>query len=191
MADSKLKALKAYLNEAADSYLLGFGDEMSALAESIPSAKGLIDKPWFGERFSRNLEDRQKARTKMQDENRVASGLGGLTGTFLSPAARVASFPARVATSAAEEVGRSDPQSALDFLKALALGSAQGTMQYAVPDLAEDAAKMKKRSMAKAWVPILDLTQSNAFPGIERKLEEDKRKREEEEARARAMRSKP
>jgi len=191
MADSKLKSLKAYLSEAADSYLAGQGDELSALAESVLPEKGLIDKPGFGERFGRNLERRQAARKQTQDEQIIAGGLGSLTGTVASPMSRVMSLPARVVTSAAEEVGRSDPESGLEYLKALALGAGQGAMQHVAPGFAAEAVKMRKRSMAKYLPQVLDLTQSNAAPGMQRRLEADQKLREEEEARARAMRSKP
>ena len=192
MADSQIRrALKAYFDEAADAVLAGQGDELSALAESIPSSKGLIDKPGFGERFGRNLEQRQAARRQMQDEQKLAGALGGLTGTVISPMSRVTSLPARMATSAAEEVGRSDPESALDYLKAIALGAGQGLSQHVAPGLAEEAMRMRKRSMAKYLPFVLDWTQSNVSPGLQRKLEADQKLREEEEARARAARSKP
>ena len=191
MDDAKLKALKAYLSEAADSYLAGQGDELSALAESVLPEKGLIDKPGFGERFDRNLERRREARKQIQDEQILAGGLGSLTGTIASPMSRVMSLPARMVTSAAEEVGRSDPESGLEYLKALALGAGQGAMQHVAPGFAAEAVKMRKRSMAKYLPQVLDLTQSNAAPGMQRRLEADQKLREEEEARARAARSKP
>jgi hypothetical protein len=191
MADSKLKALKAYLSEAADSLVAGQGDELSALAESVLPEKGLIDKPGFGERFGRNLERRQEARKQMQNEQILAGGLGSLTGTVASPMSRVMSLPARMVTSAAEEVGRSDPESGLEYLKALALGAGQGAMQHVAPGIAAEAVKMRKRSSAKALPFLLDLTQSNASPGLQRQLEADRRQREEEETRARAARNKP
>lgn len=181
MSDSKLKALKAFLSEAADSYLAGQGDELSALAESVLPEKGLIDKPGFGERFSRNLERRQEARKQMQDEQILAGGLGSLTGTVASPMSRVMSLPARMVTSAAEEVGRSDPESGLEYLKALALGAGQGAMQHVAPGFAAEAVKMRKRSSAKALPFLLDITQSNASPGLERLIEADRKRREEEE----------
>lgn len=191
MDDAKLKALKAYLSEAADSYLAGQGDELSALAESVLPEKGLVDKPGFGERFGRNLERRREARKQTQDEQILAGGLGSLTGTVASPMSRVMSLPARMVTSAAEEVGRSDPESGLEYLKALALGAGQGAMQHVAPGFAAEAVKMRKRSTAKYLPRILDLTQSNAVPGMQRRLEADQKLREEEEARARAARSKP
>ncbi len=195
MAESKKgplpRALKAYFDEAADSFVAGQGDELAALVESVPSTKGLIDQPGFGERFGRNLERRQAARKQMQDEQILAGGLGSLTGTVVSPMSRVMSLPARIVTSAAEEVGRSDPESGLEYLKALALGAGQGAMQHVAPGFAAEAVKMRKRSSAKALPFILDLTQSNASPALQRELETRQKLREEEEARARVARSKP
>jgi hypothetical protein len=178
MADAKLKALKAYLAEAADSYLAGQSDELAALAESAFPEKGLIDRPGFGERFGRNLERRQEARKQTQDENIVAGGLGSMTGTVLSPAARILSLPARMTTSAVEEVGRSDPSTGLEYLKALALGAGQGAAQQFAPNV---AASFRKKSWMRKLPVILDATESNAAPGLERKIEADRLRREEEQ----------
>lgn len=188
MADSKKSsALKAYFDEAADSFLAGQGDELSAIIESIPSTGSVVDKASYGERLSRNLERRRGERQKLQDEHLVAAPLGSLTGTVLSPMSRVMSLPARMTTSAIEEVGRSDPESALDYLKALALGAGQGAMQHAAPGVAAEAVKLRKRSAAKGLPFFLDLTQSNAFPGAVRQAEAQ-RKKEEEALRAKAQR---
>jgi len=185
MTDSKLKSLKAYLSEAADSYLAGQGDELSAIAESVLPEKGLIDKPSFGERFGRNLDRRREARKTLQDENIVAGGLGGLTGAMASPMARVASLPARMVTSAAEEVGRSDPEGLLETLKALGIGAGQGVMQQISPSI---AGAVRKRSIFQKLPQFLDVFQSNAAPGLSRKIDADQ-KRSEEEERAKAARS--
>ena len=185
MTDSKLKSLKAYLSEAADSYLAGQGDELSAIAESVLPEKGLIDKPSFGERFGRNLDRRREARKTLQDENIVAAGLGGLTGAMASPMARVASLPARMITSAAEEVGRSDPEGLLETLKALGIGAGQGVMQQISPSI---AGAVRKRSIFRKLPQFLDVFQSNAAPGLSRKIDADQ-KRSEEEERAKAARS--
>lgn len=192
MADEKIRALKAFFDEAADSYLAGQGDELSALLESVPPSKGLIDKPGFGERFGRNLEQRREARKQMQDDwTMIPGALGSLAGTVASPMSRVTSLPARAVTSAAEEVGRSDPQSALEYLKALALGAGQGALQAVAPGIAAEAQKLRKRSNLGQLPFWLDITQSNASPGFGRQIEADRKKREEEEARARAARSRP
>jgi len=181
MADSKLQSLKAYLDEAADSYLAGQGDELSALAESVVPEGGLIDRPGFGERFGRNLDRRRDARKTLQDEQMLAGGLGGLTGTVLSPMSRVLSFPARVATSAVEEIGRSDPKSGLEYLKALAVGAGQGALQHVAPGIVAEAKRLRSRSSAAYFPRLLDLTQSNVSPGFQRQLEVEQRQREEQE----------
>ena len=188
MAESKVRsALKAYFDEAADSLLAGQGDELAALAESALPAKGLIDQPEFGERFGRNLERRQAARKQMQDENIAAGGLGSLTGTVLSPMSRAMSLPARMTTSAMEEVGRSDPESALDYLKALAIGAGQGAAQHVAPGV---ASAFRKKSWMRKLPFILDVTESNAAPGLDRLAEANQKRRDEEE-RARLARSRP
>jgi hypothetical protein len=170
----KLKSLKAYLSEAADSYLAGQGDELSALAESVVPEKGLIDRPSFDERFGRNLERRREARKQLQDENIVAGGLGGLTGALSSPMARVAFLPARMVTSAAEEVGRSDPEGLLETLKALGVGAGQGALQQVAPGI---AGAVRKRSAFRKLPQFLDVFQSNAAPGFDRFREEQERKK--------------
>jgi hypothetical protein len=177
MADSKLKSLKAYLDEAADSYLAGQGDELSALADSVVPEGGLIDRPGFGERFGRNLERRREARKQLQDEHILAGGLGGLTGALSSPMAKVASLPARMVTSAAEEVGRSDPEGLLEKLKALGVGAGQGAMQQLAPGL---AGAVRKRSAWRQLPRFLDFFQSNAAPGIERLSEKAERRKARE-----------
>lgn len=186
-----LKSLQAFFDEGADSFLGGYGDELSALIESVPSADGIIDKPSFGERLGRNLERRQKARAKMQDEETAAGTLGAITGTYFSPIASAVTLPARVITTAAEEVGRSDPQSGLDVLKALALGAGQGVVQHFAPKVASHVAAtrrrmLKKESIAPLYPKVLDVLQSNVSPGTERKIDADRKRREEAEAAERA-----
>lgn len=179
-----LNALKAFFDEAADSFLAGYGDELSAALETPPLAPGLIDKQSYGERFKSNLERRQAARTKMQDENIAAGTLGALSGMTLSPMARVTTLPVRMATSALEEAGRSDPQSALEYLKALAVGAGQGVSQHVLPQLAADAQRLRRgRSIAPVYTKVLDAVQSNIAPGLFRKAEADRKQREEEEER--------
>ena len=191
MADKKdlLQALNAYFQEGADAILAGQGDEIASALESIPSSGSIVDRPSYLDRFDESLKRRRTARRQLQDENKLAGGAGALTGTMLSPMSRVLSLPARMVTSAAEEVGRSDPEDALEYLKALAIGAGQGAMQYAAPGFAAEAVRMRRRSNAAHLPLILDLTQSNTAPGFQRQLEAEQKQREEKEARLRAARS--
>jgi hypothetical protein len=81
-------------------------------------------------------------------------------------------------TSAVEEVGRSDPSTGLEYLKALALGAGQGAAQQFAPGV---AAAFRKKSWMRKLPVILDATESNAAPGLERKIEADRLRREEEQ----------
>ncbi len=166
----KLKRLKAFFGEAADQYLLGYGDELASALESLPVDRSVVvPTPGYVERVKENLASRQAARTAQQDAMLGTTAGGALLGMLASPAARVATAPARVLTSAIEEVGRSDPQNLVDLLKSLGIGAGQGALQAVAPAL---AAGTRKRSAAKdLLVPTIDIATSNIAPGIEREQE--------------------
>lgn len=186
-----LKSLQAFFDEGLDSVLGGYSDELAAAMETPPTQPFSPDQTGYFERYGKALRQKQAARAKMQDEDMLASTLGAITGTYISPIARAATLPARVITTAAEEVGRSDPQSGLDVLKALALGAGQGAVQHFAPKVASHVAAtrrrlLKKESIAPLYPKILDVLQSNVSPGMERKIDADRKRREEAEEAERA-----
>jgi hypothetical protein len=169
LGKTSLKALRAFLDEAADAYVGGYGDETVSALESIPPTGSLIDKPGYLERLQRNLDRRQQARAKTQDEQYISAPLGAFTGTMFSPIRTAVGLPKEMAASAVEEMGRSDPQSGLEYLKALLIGAGQGAVQHFTPPVVRRV--VSNPTVRKVIPPTVDVLQSNIAPGIERKVE--------------------